>query len=217
MKPKKELVRVVKKQDGNAVVDLTGKQAGRGAYLCMDARCVEIARKQKRLERGLDNANCAAAYEELRLLAGAGESMGSSAERSVAKQPMERSVVKPPIAQRADGTEIDSKRVYGSIGLAMKKGAVASGSDACESAARDGQASLIILASDASANIKHRFVRIAASHGIDCIEIGEKAELGRHIGKSERSALAILDRRLAQSIVHAFTRQAGNSATATDA
>ena len=34
MKPKKELIRVVKSQEGEVSVDLTGKKAGRGAYIC---------------------------------------------------------------------------------------------------------------------------------------------------------------------------------------
>ncbi|MDO5601127.1 MAG: YlxR family protein [Oscillospiraceae bacterium] len=51
-KPKKELVRVVRSAEGEISVDLTGKKAGRGAYLCPDAACLAKARKAKRLERG---------------------------------------------------------------------------------------------------------------------------------------------------------------------
>lgn len=61
MKPKKELVRVVKapqKEDENGVfppveisLDLTGKRPGRGAYLCRDAQCLKLAKKSRRLER----------------------------------------------------------------------------------------------------------------------------------------------------------------------
>lgn len=61
MKPKKELVRVVKspeKQDenGNALppeisLDLTGKKPGRGAYMCRNTECLAKARKARRLER----------------------------------------------------------------------------------------------------------------------------------------------------------------------
>ena len=35
MKPKKEMYRVVKNADGEICVDLTGKMAGRGAYICV--------------------------------------------------------------------------------------------------------------------------------------------------------------------------------------
>ena len=39
MKPKKDLIRVVKTADGIRL-DKTGKLAGRGAYVCNDKECV---------------------------------------------------------------------------------------------------------------------------------------------------------------------------------
>ena len=51
MKPKRELVRVVKNKEGEISLDLTGKKPGRGAYVCRSAECLAKARKQKRLER----------------------------------------------------------------------------------------------------------------------------------------------------------------------
>jgi len=54
MKPKRELTRVVKPQDGDAHIDLTGKAAGRGAYVCANIECFKKARKSKALERALE-------------------------------------------------------------------------------------------------------------------------------------------------------------------
>lgn len=51
MKPKKELVRVVKTPDDKVLIDLTGRVNGRGAYICPDEKCLRIARKSKRIER----------------------------------------------------------------------------------------------------------------------------------------------------------------------
>lgn len=51
MKPKRELVRVVKTKDGEIFLDPTGKKSGRGAYLCPNAECLKKARKSRRLER----------------------------------------------------------------------------------------------------------------------------------------------------------------------
>ncbi|MBQ3259178.1 MAG: YlxR family protein [Clostridia bacterium] len=51
MKPKKELVRVVKGPDGDISLDLTGKKAGRGAYVCPDLSCLQEARKARRFEK----------------------------------------------------------------------------------------------------------------------------------------------------------------------
>ena len=54
MKPKMELLRVVKPQDGDAHIDRVGKAPGRGAYVCDDIDCLRRARKTRALERALD-------------------------------------------------------------------------------------------------------------------------------------------------------------------
>ena len=45
MKPKKELVRVVKSPEGEIALDFRGKASGRGAYVCKDGACLKKARK----------------------------------------------------------------------------------------------------------------------------------------------------------------------------
>lgn len=54
MKPKKELVRVVKSPEGEVSLDLSSKKAGRGAYVCHSVECLKKARKAKRLERAFE-------------------------------------------------------------------------------------------------------------------------------------------------------------------
>ena len=51
MKPKRELIRVVKPKEGEISLDKTGKLAGRGAYICPKTECLVLARKNRRLER----------------------------------------------------------------------------------------------------------------------------------------------------------------------
>ena len=51
MKPKKELIRVVRSPEGEISVDLIGKKSGRGAYICHSKECFNKARKSKRLEK----------------------------------------------------------------------------------------------------------------------------------------------------------------------
>lgn len=65
VRTKKELVRVVRTPDGQVVVDVTGKKPGRGAYICPSRKCLEMARKAKRLERALEVEITQAVYEEL--------------------------------------------------------------------------------------------------------------------------------------------------------
>lgn len=54
MKPKKDLIRIVKSKDGDVSVDLVGKKPGRGAYICRSTVCLEKAFKTKRLEKNLE-------------------------------------------------------------------------------------------------------------------------------------------------------------------
>lgn len=51
MKPKKELVRVVKSPEGEISLDLTGRKPGRGAYVCRNIDCLKAARKARRFEK----------------------------------------------------------------------------------------------------------------------------------------------------------------------
>ena len=53
-RPKRELVRIVRTPDGKIVLDMTGKQAGRGAYICPDTACLKKAVKGKRIEKSLE-------------------------------------------------------------------------------------------------------------------------------------------------------------------
>ena len=54
MRAKKDLMRIVRTAEGELVLDRTGKQSGRGAYLCRDAACVQKAIKTRALERALE-------------------------------------------------------------------------------------------------------------------------------------------------------------------
>ncbi len=53
VKPKKELIRIVRSSSGEIEIDETGKKSGRGAYLCAKRTCWEIALTKKRLEHAL--------------------------------------------------------------------------------------------------------------------------------------------------------------------
>lgn len=51
MKPKKELMRVVKSPEGEISLDFTGKKNGRGAYVCRSEECFNKARRARRFEK----------------------------------------------------------------------------------------------------------------------------------------------------------------------
>ena len=62
MKPKKDLIRVVRSPEGEISLDFRGKANGRGAYLCPNPACLKRAVKAKALERALDTAIPEAVY-----------------------------------------------------------------------------------------------------------------------------------------------------------
>ncbi len=51
MKGKKDMMRVLKNQEGDISLDITGKKNGRGAYVCKSKSCLQAARKNRGLER----------------------------------------------------------------------------------------------------------------------------------------------------------------------
>ena len=51
MKPKKELLRIVRTPEGDVEVDPTGKRNGRGAYLCPNSTCLQTAVKERRFRK----------------------------------------------------------------------------------------------------------------------------------------------------------------------
>lgn len=65
MRPKKELVRIVRSKEGEVSIDLTGKKSGRGAYLSKDKEAVQLAKKRNILSKQLEIQVDDAIYDEL--------------------------------------------------------------------------------------------------------------------------------------------------------
>lgn len=65
MKSKKEMLRVIRSQEGEFLLDATGKKNGRGAYLCPSSDCLAKAIRQKGLERSFKQAIPQDVYEML--------------------------------------------------------------------------------------------------------------------------------------------------------
>ena len=66
MKPKRELVRVVKTPENEILLDLTGKLNGRGADICKSAECLEKAEKSNALQRAFSCEVSKEIYERLK-------------------------------------------------------------------------------------------------------------------------------------------------------
>lgn len=65
MKPKKELMRILRTEENEFCVDITGKKNGRGAYLCHSAECFRKAVKNKGLERSFKQSIPPEVYDRL--------------------------------------------------------------------------------------------------------------------------------------------------------
>lgn len=65
MKPKKEMIRVLRTAEEEFVLDATGKKNGRGAYMCCSRECFDKAVKSKGLERSFKQSIPADVYERL--------------------------------------------------------------------------------------------------------------------------------------------------------
>jgi predicted RNA-binding protein YlxR (DUF448 family) len=66
VRPKRELVRIVRTPTGEIKVDLTGKVSGRGAYVCPEPPCAERGVKDGRLQHALEAPVAESLVEELR-------------------------------------------------------------------------------------------------------------------------------------------------------
>ncbi|MBQ2661611.1 MAG: YlxR family protein [Clostridia bacterium] len=66
MRPKKEMLRIVRLSNGDVVADSTGKVSGRGAYICPTEACFEKARRIRGMERALDTEISEEVFETLR-------------------------------------------------------------------------------------------------------------------------------------------------------
>ena len=54
MKPKRELLRVVRSPEGAVSLDLKGKANGRGAYVCRNSECLKKAIRSKAISRAFE-------------------------------------------------------------------------------------------------------------------------------------------------------------------
>ena len=65
-KPKKEMIRIIRTPDGKIEIDKTGKKSGRGAYLCGDVKCLDIAFRENNLNKSLKQDIPMKTLEDLR-------------------------------------------------------------------------------------------------------------------------------------------------------
>ncbi len=92
------------------------------------------------------------------------------------------------------------------IGLGQRAGKIISGDYSVKSALAGGRVKLLIIAKDTSARTRKDLIGIAGTKNTPTISYGSKEELGRLIGKSPRSAVALTDMHMARGILGALER-----------
>ena len=65
-KAKNDLIRIVNNKEEGVLADPTGKKNGRGAYICKDPSCIELAQKNHKLEHALKTEITQNLYEEIK-------------------------------------------------------------------------------------------------------------------------------------------------------
>lgn len=65
MKPKKDMIRIVRSKEGQVSIDPSGKLSGRGAYLSIDPEVVQLSWDKKILDRVLETELADEFYKEL--------------------------------------------------------------------------------------------------------------------------------------------------------
>ena len=95
---------------------------------------------------------------------------------------------------------VNEKKIWGTLGLAMKAGSVVSGEFMTEKSIRNQRARLVIVAENASANTKKKFSDSCHYYGVPYVEFGDKDALGNAVGKPFRASVAVTDKGFATSI-----------------
>jgi len=97
-------------------------------------------------------------------------------------------------------TDAEKKRVLSMVALARRAGKIVTGEDSCHRAIRNGEALLVFLATDASANTQKKFRDKTNFYNVPIIEIFTKQEITTHTGLQNRATIAITDQNFAKKI-----------------
>lgn len=94
------------------------------------------------------------------------------------------------------------------LGLAMRAGAVARGTDGTRRAIQDGSASLVLLARDASDIQQQKVLRLLEHRETPRASVGSRADLGAAIGCAPVSAIAITAESFAEQVLGRLSPEA---------
>ena len=175
--PRDSLVRLVRGPEGEIGVDRYLRAPGRGAHLCYSRACIEAAVKRRALSRAFPG------------------------------QPGGTAPLPDTAALTAAIVAAIDARTSDALSLGRRRGQVASGAVALESAWSAGRLRLVLLAADAGENTAHRWEGRGKASGLPVHRYGDLASLGHTQGAEERVALGVVDPTLADRLALEFQRR----------
>lgn len=92
------------------------------------------------------------------------------------------------------------KKIFSLLSICQKAGKVKTGEDMCVNALRSGEAKLVIIAEDASANTKKKFTNKSNHYNVPFVIFSDRDTLSMSIGKINRPVIVITDGGLAEKI-----------------
>lgn len=95
---------------------------------------------------------------------------------------------------------MNEQKILSLLGLCMRAGRLVSGEAKCETAIRQGEAKLVVLASDVSANTAKKFNNSAYYYKLPVVTAGTIAQLGHALGKAHRAVAVVTDEGFAKKI-----------------
>jgi ribosomal protein L7Ae-like RNA K-turn-binding protein len=104
---------------------------------------------------------------------------------------------------------MNKQKVSNWLGLAFRAGSAVTGDQACMAEIRKGRAQLVLLAQDAGPNTKKKYQDKCAYYRVPLIEVLNKEELGRALGKHDRAAVVITNHGFAKNILLELGEQIG--------
>ena len=96
---------------------------------------------------------------------------------------------------------MNNHKILSFIGICMKAGKLVSGEFSVEKAVKSGQASVVVVAADASENSKKQYTNMCTYYKVPLFFFSSKEELGQALGKEYRASLAVLDENMAKALI----------------
>ncbi len=95
-------------------------------------------------------------------------------------------------------------KIFNLLGLARKAGKLQAGTEAVKGSLKKGDCCLLVISTDMSDRIKKDYMAISSRNDIKCLEIADRIQLGRAVGKSQVTILSVNEAGIAQQIIKLY-------------